>query len=111
MIAHLAGHETALEPFGWTGRKAEWIALTCLHSGVFIRAQSSRFLNPHSEQVRRGLHALIAANSTGHWTPKTSATSESPCRRCSCTVCSRSTTCSSIPTAVAADRARENRRV
>ena len=24
MIAHLAGRETALEPFGWTGRKAEW---------------------------------------------------------------------------------------
>ena len=31
MIAHLAGREKALEPFGWTGRQAEWIALVCLH--------------------------------------------------------------------------------
>ena len=61
MIAHLAGRERALEPLGWTGRKAEWIALACLHSGVFIRAQWSRFLNAHPEQVRRGVHALIAS--------------------------------------------------
>ena len=61
MIAHLAGRETALEPFGWTGREAEWIALACLHSGVFIRTQWSRFLNAHPEQVRRGVYALIAA--------------------------------------------------
>ena len=60
MIAHLAGREKALEPFGWTGRQAEWIALACLHSGVFIRAQWSRFLDAHPEQVRRGVHALIA---------------------------------------------------
>ena len=39
MIAHLKGREQALEGFGWTGRKAEWIALVCLHSGVFTRAQ------------------------------------------------------------------------
>ena len=39
MIAHLRGREQALEPFGWTGRQAEWIVLACLHSGVFIRAQ------------------------------------------------------------------------
>ena len=60
MIAHLRGREAALEPFGWTGRQAEWIALACLHSGVFIRAQWSRFLDAHPEQVRRGVHALIA---------------------------------------------------
>ena len=61
MIAHLRGREDALEPFGWTGRQAEWIALACLHSGVFTRAQWSRFLNAHPEQVRRGIHALIAS--------------------------------------------------
>ena len=61
MIAHLAGRERALEPFGWTGRQAEWIALACLHSGVFIRAQWSRFLDAHPQQVRRGVHALIAS--------------------------------------------------
>ena len=60
MIAHLAGRERALEPFGWTGRKAEWIALACLHSGVFTRAQATRFLDTHHERARRLVHALIA---------------------------------------------------
>ena len=59
MIAHLRGRENALEPFGWTGRQAEWIALACLHSGAFLRAQWSEYLDVHPEQVRRGVHALI----------------------------------------------------
>ena len=41
MIAHRVGREMALEPFGWIGRRGEWIALACLHSGLFIRAQWS----------------------------------------------------------------------
>ena len=60
MIAHLQGREQALEPFGWTGRRAKWIALACLHSGVFTRAQWTRFLDCHTEKVRRAVHALIA---------------------------------------------------
>ena len=28
-----------LADLGWTGREAEWIALVCLHSGVFTRSQ------------------------------------------------------------------------
>ena len=60
MISHLRGRENALEPFGWTGRRAEWIALACLHSGVFTRAQWTRFLGCHTEKVRRAVHALIA---------------------------------------------------
>ena len=60
MIAHLKGREKALEAFGWTGRQAAWIALACLHSGVFTRAQWARFMDAHPEQVRRGVHALIA---------------------------------------------------
>ena len=60
MIAHLAGREKALEPFGWTGRQAEWIALVCLHSGVFTRTQATRFLDTHHERARRLVHALIA---------------------------------------------------
>ncbi len=60
MIAHLQGREQALERFGWTGRRAEWIALACLHSGVFTRAQWTRFLGCHTEKVRRAVHALIA---------------------------------------------------
>ena len=62
MITHLAGRERALEPFGWTGRKAEWIALACLHSGVFVRSQATRFLNTHHERARRMVRALIAQN-------------------------------------------------
>jgi len=60
VIAHLKGREKALEAFGWTGEKAEWIALVCLHSGVFTRAQCARFMDAHPEQVRRAVHALIA---------------------------------------------------
>ena len=60
MIAHLKGREKALERFGWTGRRAEWIALACLHGGVFTRAQWTRFLGCHTEKVRRAVHALIA---------------------------------------------------
>ena len=60
MIAHLQGREQALEPFGWAGRRAKWIALACLHSGVFTRAQWTRFLGCHTEKVRRAVHALIA---------------------------------------------------
>ena len=60
MIVHLRGRENALELFGWTGRRAEWIALACLHGGVFTRAQWTRFLGCHTEKVRRPVHALIA---------------------------------------------------
>ena len=38
-IPHLAGRPEALALLGWTGREAEWLALVCLHSGVFTRAQ------------------------------------------------------------------------
>ena len=59
MIAHLKGREQALEEFGWRDRHAGWIALVCLHSGVFTRAQAMRFLDAHPEQARRVVHALI----------------------------------------------------
>ena len=60
MIDHLRGREKALEAFGWTGRRAEWIALACLHGGVFTRAQWTSFLGCHHEHVRRAVHALVA---------------------------------------------------
>ena len=59
-IVHLRGRDQALAPIGWMGEKAEWIALVCLHSGAFTRAQCARFLDAHPEQVRRVVHALIA---------------------------------------------------
>lgn len=44
MIADLNGRAAALEPLGRTGRDAEWLALVCLHSGVFLCAQYLAFL-------------------------------------------------------------------
>ena len=59
-IVHLLGRERALEGFGWAGRQAEWIALACLHGGVFTRAQWTSFLGCHHEKVRRAVRALVA---------------------------------------------------
>ena len=39
---------------GWTGRDAEWLALVCLHGGVFLRPQYLAFLGQsHPELARR----------------------------------------------------------
>ena len=38
-IPHVQDRAAALAALGWTGREADWIALVCLHSGVFTRAQ------------------------------------------------------------------------
>ena len=45
MIEHLKGRERALASLGWTGREAEWIALVCLHSGVFTRPQFCHYFD------------------------------------------------------------------
>ena len=59
-IEHLQGRENALEPLGWTGRKAEWIALACLHGeGVFSRAQLAFYLQMNRLQALRFVQALI----------------------------------------------------
>ena len=55
MIEHLHEREKALEPLGWTGREAEWIALVCLHSGVFTRSQFCRFCSPTVVDRKRAL--------------------------------------------------------
>ena len=44
MIAHLRGRSDALVRSGWTRREAEWLALVCLHSGVFLRSQYLAFI-------------------------------------------------------------------
>ena len=44
MIAHLRGRADALVRSGWTRRQAEWLALVCLHSGVFLRSQYLAFI-------------------------------------------------------------------
>ncbi len=44
MTPHLRDRARTLAPLGWTGRDAEWLALVCLHSGVFLRRQYLAFL-------------------------------------------------------------------
>ena len=59
-VAHLQGREKALEPLGWTGRKAEWIALACLHAdGVFTREQLAFHLQMSRWQVLRFVQDLL----------------------------------------------------
>ena len=59
MIAHLQGREKALARFGWKGRQAEWIALVCLHSGLFTRAQLCSCLQINRWRALRFVRALI----------------------------------------------------
>ena len=59
MIAHLRGRDRKLEPLGWTGQHAEWIALVCLHSGVFTRAQFCQYFNTQRMTASRFVNALV----------------------------------------------------
>ena len=59
MIAHLRGRDRKLEPLGWTGQDAEWIALVCLHSGVFTRGQFCDYFSTGRPQALRFVKALI----------------------------------------------------
>ena len=59
MIEHLRGREQALASLGWTGREAEWIALVCLHSGVFTRAQFCHYFNTQRMAALRFVKALV----------------------------------------------------
>ena len=59
MIAHLRGRDRKLEPLGWTGQHAEWIALVCLHGGVFTRAQFCHYFNTQRMTASRFVNALV----------------------------------------------------
>ena len=60
MIAHLRGRERELEPLGWTGDDAEWIALVCLHSGVFTRAQFCQYFDTANRvRAQRFVQTLV----------------------------------------------------
>lgn len=60
-IPHLGERPAALEAQGWSGRDAQWIALVCLHSGAFTRAQYAAFIGTeHWEPARRLVAALVA---------------------------------------------------
>ena len=59
MIAHLRGRDRKLEPLGWTGQDAEWIALVGLHSGVFTRAQFCHYFHTHRKRAERFVKVLL----------------------------------------------------
>ena len=69
MIEHLKGREQALEAHGWTGREAEWIALVCLHSGVFTRAQFCHYFEAHRSAAQRIVQTLVTRREAveGEW--------------------------------------------
>ena len=58
-LPHLGGRETALEALGWTGADAEWLAVVCLHSGIFTRAQYSHHLDVGRTVAHRFARRLV----------------------------------------------------
>ena len=66
MIEHLQGRESALETLGWRGREAEWIALVCLHTGVFTRAQFCFHLNASRMRALRFVRQLVGRQAARH---------------------------------------------
>ena len=69
MIEHLKGRERALAALGWTGREAEWLALVCLHSGVFTRAQFCHYFEAHRSAAQRIVQTLVTRREAveGEW--------------------------------------------
>ena len=59
MIAHLREREKNLEPFGWSQEDTEWIAMVCLHSGVFTRVQYSDYFNTYHLRAARFVQNLV----------------------------------------------------
>ena len=59
MIEHLRGREKALKSLGWRGPEAEWIALVCLHSGIFTRAQFCDYFDSPRVRALRFVQALV----------------------------------------------------
>ena len=59
MIAHLRGREEALEPFGWSQEDTEWVAMVCLHSGVFTRLQYMDYSNTYHNRAARFVQNLV----------------------------------------------------
>ncbi len=66
LIVHLQGREKLLETVGFTRRKAEWITLVCLHSGLFTRDQLAFYLQGANRfYVRRFVKSLLDARVSG----------------------------------------------
>ena len=59
--APLADRAATLRGLGWTGREAEWLALVCLHSGVFTRRQYAARYGLSKQSASRFAIALLDA--------------------------------------------------
>ena len=60
-LPHLAGRQEALASLGWTGSDAEWLALVCLHSGVFTRTQYRHRFDVGRMTAHRFVRSLVEA--------------------------------------------------
>lgn len=65
MIEHLRRRAERLAAFGWRPDQSEWVALVCLHSGLFTRAQFCAYFGAPGEaarvkQAQRFVHSLMA---------------------------------------------------
>ena len=58
----LAARIASLQGREWTKREAEWLALVCLHSGVFTRSQYQACYGLHHPAGVRFVRALMDAN-------------------------------------------------
>ena len=52
-VPTLQDRARCLAPLGWSGRKAEWIALVALHTGVFTRSQWCHFFDGANREAAR----------------------------------------------------------
>ena len=59
MIPHLREREKNLERFGWKPEDAEWVAMVCLHSGVFTRSQYTAYFHAHHSRAQRFVQSLV----------------------------------------------------
>ena len=60
-VPTLHDRAATLEPFGWTCREAEWLALVALHSGVFTRSQCGAYFEAGNDRKPAGrfVRALV----------------------------------------------------
>ena len=57
----LAERAAGLRGLGWTQREAEWLALVCLHAGLFTRRQYAARFGLSRQTADRFTHGLVSA--------------------------------------------------
>ncbi|MCY3590748.1 MAG: hypothetical protein OXH32_03785 [Acidobacteria bacterium] len=60
-VPHLNGRDAALRELGFRPYEAAWLALVCLHSGVFTRTQFIDYMSTSAENARLFLGRLVDA--------------------------------------------------